>query len=567
MTTDEFLCLCDGNKKIWCAENCCGATEEPFVQLRKNGCLTAYSDGFIGRRKMWSSDPDDYSPDNSEDIVQDNKKLFRKPTRRLQLMDDGNIAILDHENPNMIIWKANLDSYKPYIRPSPSPTKSHSPSAKPTKLPTPTPTTSRHPSSSPTKSPAPTFISTLMPSTFASFEPGELIDIPTLGMRVSKGLSVRFIGETGSRVRFEDGTFSSIPVHDQPDAGGCFDQPNGGWIYVSNSEVEEGGGVGAFKFSPEGDILNYKMVQTGTRMNCGGGKSPWGTWFSGEEYPEGGMWEVDVRGKGSRMTKFGRGKFESATCDDRDMSELACFATLDAEEESLRRYKPRPQVLQNAISSGDFSDVMHSFGGFLSFLILDVDAGTYAWTIDKDEADKNAKKFYPNLEGIDHHDGKLYFVSKMKKQLYVLDLDSNTVEISSTISGAFNNQPDQIDHIIGDDPNSNGYLYFVEDGGKEPGIFAHNLKEEKAFTVLEKMQDEFDGDEATGLAFCDNFRRMIFAFQERGAIYEVTRDDGRPFYGATANVKYHQSADDRSRFTSHQRYSDSEDRQRTKFQN
>jgi len=85
-----------------------------------------------------------------------------------------------------------------------------------------------------------------------------------------------------------------------------------------------------------------------------------GTWFSGEEYPKGGMWEVDVTGLGARKTNFGTGKFESAVCDDRDMTMLTCFATLDEKNESLRRYRPNSAVLNDAVSNSAFSNVMHS---------------------------------------------------------------------------------------------------------------------------------------------------------------------------------------------------------------
>ena len=48
-------------------------------------------------------------------------------------------------------------------------------------------------------------------------------------------------------------------------------------------------------------------------------------------------------------------------------------------------------------------------------------------------------------------DGICFLVSKKRKCLYALDLDSMTYEASSTVSGAFNRQPDQVKAVL-DDP-------------------------------------------------------------------------------------------------------------------
>ena len=50
---------------------------------------------------------------------------------------------------------------------------------------------------------------------------------------------------------------------------------------------------------------------------------------------------------------------------------------------------------------------------------------------------ESAANFFPNSEGIDVKDGKLYFSVKKKKVLYVLDLDKKTYESSSTVHGSF----------------------------------------------------------------------------------------------------------------------------------
>ena len=144
----------------------------------------------------------------------------------------------------------------------------------------------------------------------------------------------------------------------------------------------------------------------------------------------------------------------------------------------------------------------------------------------------------------------LYFVSKRFKRLYILDLDRGTYEASSTESGAFDEQPDQVARIVGDD-----ILYFCEDGGPgKGGVHARDGRTGRSCPVqksnLTAPSTSFphrfftimDGGsyktESTGLSFSPAKLHMYVSFQSYG-IFEITRDDGRPFDGATLDIKYH----------------------------
>lgn len=75
------------------------------------------------------------------------------------------------------------------------------------------------------------------------------------------------------------------------------------------------------------------------------------------------------------------------------------------------------------------------------------------------------EKYHPNLEGISYSEGKLYFVSKTMKKLYVLDLDKGTYVSSATddyslYSGEFKNGPDQVVR------NGAGELLYLTEDGK-----------------------------------------------------------------------------------------------------
>lgn len=87
--------------------------------------------------------------------------------------------------------------------------------------------------------------------------------------------------------------------------------------------------------------------------------------------------------------------------------------------------------------------------GTLDYLVISGGpSGKFKWTKNKSEAEKNAKTYYPWSEGIDSHKGKIYFVSKTLKRLVILDLKQMRYTYSSTRSGAFNLQPDQVQRII-----------------------------------------------------------------------------------------------------------------------
>jgi len=100
------------------------------------------------------------------------------------------------------------------------------------------------------------------------------------------------------------------------------------------------------------------------------------------------------------------------------------------------------------------------------------------------EARQNAFNYYTKSEGIDIRDGKAYITCKKNKHLFILDLDIFTYERSSTESGAFDRQPDQVARILNND--TYGILYFCEDGGSASKCGVHGRDSEGRFyTILE----------------------------------------------------------------------------------
>ena len=160
-------------------------------------------------------------------------------------------------------------------------------------------------------------------------------------------------------------------------------------------------------------------------------------------------------------------------------------------------------------------------------------SGTFYWTSSKNTAQTNAGNYYPYSEGIDIRNGVLYFTCKDPRRLFILDLDSRTFQRTSTVSGAFNNEPDQVARLVG----GSDILYFCEDGGTYCGVHGRDVNS-RFYTILESDGSQFTG-ESSGLAFSLDNLRMYVSFQEAGRIFEITRDDGYPFGGQRLDIKYH----------------------------
>ena len=61
-------------------------------------------------------------------------------------------------------------------------------------------------------------------------------------------------------------------------------------------------------------------------------------------------------------------------------------------------------------------------------------------------------------------------------------------------------------------------------------------------SCLQDASGDYSG-ETTGLAFSPDGKLMYVSFQSPGIIFEISRMDGMPFYGATLDIKYHADTD------------------------
>jgi hypothetical protein len=189
-------------------------------------------------------------------------------------------------------------------------------------------------------------------------------------------------------------------------------------------------------------------------------------------------------------------------------------------------------------------------GGTTEYLVF-LNANRFEWTTDEQAARDSQFQYYRNIEGIQYHDRRLYFVSKKLSMLFILDLDDGTYTSSSTKygilpgGGSFADTPDAI--LTGGD-----YLYFTEDGGKTVGVYAVHRSTGERYAIFEAYDDVYKYDETTGLAFSPDGRKMYAAFQDCGCanseggldytcgcLLEFSRDDGYSFDGSAPSLKFH----------------------------
>lgn len=331
-----------------------------------------------------------------------------------------------------------------------------------------------------------------------------------LGATYPKGCSLRIVARSGERVRGSKYTW-----HGRPDGGACFGTPDGGWIYVSNSEMGDRlGGVGAIRFDRAGNITHAYPILEGTTRNCAGGRTPWGTWLSCEENGDiGQVYECDPLGQRSAVVHPGLGSFNhEAAAIDPETHQV--YLTEDTEDGCLYRFTP---LAERNLSKG----------------LLEVgvaDGSKLAWTAVNDPASISRPLRYQiegavrfdGGEGIVYGDRKVYFTTKGDDSVWSYHLD--TRELARVYHSADYDAPilTGVDNI---EMSHDGELLVAEDGGDMQIVV---LDEGYNAVPLVTLHDQ-PGSEIAGPAFTPDGRRLLFSSQKGpmgaamgGKTYELT---------------------------------------------
>ncbi|MGB0219064.1 MAG: alkaline phosphatase PhoX [Sinimarinibacterium flocculans] len=408
---------------------------------------------------------------------------------------------------------------------------------------------------------------------------GELTGPDDNGLWLPPGFRSRRIAEAYSPVPLAGGGASQYIWHRAPDGGAVFPQDDGGWIYVSNSEVpiiadecldaplsrfcRDQGGVGAIRFDAAGNVVDAYPVLQGTNNNCAGGPTPWGTWLSCEENFLGFVYEcdptrlnparrllamgqfsheaaaVDPVGRRVYMTEdTGDGAFYRYTPDhypDLSGGTLEVLVLDEGTPVKRRNYQPELDAWRAAHPLADPHDVPWKA---LMPGVQETATGRVRWEVVRNPLGlplptryqvENAAVF-DGGEGCWYDSGKVYFTTKGSNRVWVYDTVAETIDILYDAADAGGDAVlTGVDNLVVH-PYSRD-LFVAEDGGNmELVMITHDSR-----TVAPFLRYPVPHSELAGPAFSPDGTRLYLASQGkrhtvdestgqeiRGEIFEIT---------------------------------------------
>jgi secreted PhoX family phosphatase len=325
------------------------------------------------------------------------------------------------------------------------------------------------------------------------------------GVRLPQGFTSRIVARSGQMVENSDYLW-----HGAPDGGATFPTEDGGWIYVSNAELNGvAGGVGAIRFGADGNIVGAYSILGGTARNCAGGLTPWGSWLSCEEVSNGEVYECDPFGSAAAIRRSALGVFNhEAVAVDPATQQL--YLTEDEPDGRLYRFTPAQLTAEGYadLNAGtlEVAQVAGNPEGMVSWLVVPDPAATTTAT----RQQVAGSTAFDGGEGIWFHQGVVYFTTKGDNRVWAFDTLTSMLTLIYDRSTSPTPILSGVDNVT---VSPDGDVLVAEDGG-DLEIVA--IAPTGVPTSLIQLVGH-DASEITGPAFDPSLTRLYFSSQ-RGTL-------------------------------------------------